>query len=257
MKAFLFSLINRLLANNIYTIRRGIASGLKRKGGLGFIPNRKPLTKENYVLKQLDYKNKTVYDIGANIGIFTLFFANEIKPNGRLISFEPNPFCFQILSDNVGVNGFSNVTLLNFAVGRKRYKDKFAIDRVHTGAGSLNPEIKSKLLTNKTAMNLDIDVFSIDFLLDTKKIAAPDFIKIDVEGLEYDVLQGMISTIRKYRPQLFIEIHGATAKEKVSNIIKIVEFLENHEYAIRHIETNQIITKKNASDAKEGHIYCQ
>lgn len=117
MKYFLNSLIKQVFRNNIYKIRRGIAKGLLRKGGCGFVPHIKKLSEENQFLSKLILTNKTVYDIGANIGIFSLFFANAVTSNGKLVAFEPNPVCFKQLSDNIEINGFSNAKAYQFAIG--------------------------------------------------------------------------------------------------------------------------------------------
>jgi hypothetical protein len=87
-------------------------------------------------------------------------------------------------------------------------------------------------------------------------LSKPDFIKIDVEGLEMDVLLGMGKTIKNYKPKLFIEIHGHDTKSKIKNAQEIVEFLVTKGYSIRHVESGDVINSHNARIAKEGHLYC-
>ena len=62
--------------------------------------------------------------------------------------------------------------------------------------------------------------------------------------------------MKKIKPKLFIEIHGANIKDKVENIKRIVKMLLNNKYSIFHVELGKMINESNASNAKEGHIFC-
>ena len=96
----------------------------------------------------------------------------------------------------------------------------------------------------------------LDYIISKEGIPLPDFIKIDIEGFEFDALMGMENLLKNKKPELFIEIHGATRTEKESNILKIVSLLKKHNYDIQLVETNEIITIENTVKAREGHIYC-
>lgn len=91
IKATILSALMSLVKNHIYTSRSGLTKGLKQKGGLGFIPKR-PLTREEKFLLGLDINGQTIYDIGEHAGIFTMFFARSVGKNGKVITFEPNPW---------------------------------------------------------------------------------------------------------------------------------------------------------------------
>jgi len=104
MKPFIW--ICPLFKNYTYTIRRGLAKGLKKKGGLSFIPGSNILSKEDAFLQELDLKGKIIYDIGAFEGTFTLFFSRSTGSQGRVITFEANPLNYQIVIENVNLNRF-------------------------------------------------------------------------------------------------------------------------------------------------------
>ena len=88
LKATIISALMSLVKNRIYTSRSGLTKGLKRKGGLGFIPRQ--LSLEEKFLMNLDINGQTIYDIGGNVGIFTMFFARSVGKKGKVITFEPN-----------------------------------------------------------------------------------------------------------------------------------------------------------------------
>jgi len=83
----------------------------------------------------------------------------------------------------------------------------------------------------------------------------PDFIKIDIEGYELPALNGARETILKYRPALFLEMHGETIREKKEKVRGITEFLTEMNYHILHVETGTVIHPGNAEIAMEGHLY--
>ena len=105
------------MANRIYTVRHGLAKGLKRRGGLGFVPQVGALTSEEVFLENLSWTGTTVYDVGGFEGIMSLFFARCVGPTGRLITFEPNPANYAAIVANVALNGFAHVDVRPIAVG--------------------------------------------------------------------------------------------------------------------------------------------
>src|SRR5688572_5752212 len=85
----LASYLKGVTQHGVYTVRSGVAKGLKRRGGFGFIP--RDISREEAFLAAMDFRGKTVFDIGAYEGIYTLFFARAVGAKGRVVTFEPNP----------------------------------------------------------------------------------------------------------------------------------------------------------------------
>lgn len=256
MKSVIKKIINLFFPNRVYKIRYGIAKGCYRKGGFGFIPKANKNKIEIQFLLNLDLKNKTVFDIGANHGMFSLAFSRAVQPNGRIVSFEPNPIVYQELLCNLEVNDFSNIQTFQVALGSYEYKSQLIFDTTHTGTGSLNNKVSDNFIATNTLEKIDVEVISLDYFCSNNDIPSPEFLKIDVEGFEFDVLKGMENTLENKKPELYIEIHGATFKDKEANIQNIVRLLERYNYNIMHIETDEKITMKNAINAREGHLYC-
>src|SRR5215831_524624 len=132
--------LNRLFKDHTYTSRHGLAKGLRRKGGLAFLPSFVPrsteMIKEEVFIEALDLTGQTVYDIGGDQGIYTLFFARKVGEKGKVITFEPNPVSHAHIVTNVALNGFTHVEVRNVAVGEKAGKMIFAFPSKDPGRGT-------------------------------------------------------------------------------------------------------------------------
>jgi FkbM family methyltransferase len=255
IKIILYSVLELTFRNFTYTVNSGIARGLKRKGGLGFIPRR--LTSEEIFLLNYNFKEKTVYDIGAHVGMYTIFFAKSAGSNGKVYTFEPNPDNYSKIIDNTNINGLKNVNIIKSAIGKNHLKSQLIVRHGDSGTGTLEKTIQEQIINEKNYKAIEIDVDSIDNLINNNNILhKPDFVKIDVEGLELAVLEGMEKTIQKYHPDLFIEIHGSSMNLKKMNVASVFSILDSYNYKIYHVESGRDILKNNLSDACEGHIFC-
>lgn len=138
--------------------------------------------------------NKVIVDIGANIGNHTVFFGKVCKAK-KVFSFEPQKNIFRILSENIRVNKLDSiVTAYNKGIGQKHfYADVNVINSDNYGM--------SKLVSDDSG-NVEVD--SLDNIL-KNQVSRVDMIKIDVEGMEIEVLKGSLEIIEKYRPLIYIE----------------------------------------------------
>jgi FkbM family methyltransferase len=178
-----------------YTARSGPARGLRRRGGLGFLPGRPPTAEERWLLGR-DWRGQAVFDIGAWEGVLALFFARAVGPEGAVVAFEPHPRHFRRLAENLALNGFAHARALPLALGAYDGAAPFASDAV---AG------RSRLVT--AGAGATVPVARLDTLMAAERLPPPDFIKIDVEGAELDVLLGAGATLAARRPRLLIEVH--------------------------------------------------
>jgi FkbM family methyltransferase len=245
-----------LFDDRVYTSRRGLTRGLKRKGGFAFLPQQKRISKEERFLTQLNLRGRTVYDVGGGRGEFTLFFARAVGSNGKVISFEPNPFNYSRLVDQVRLNHFDMVEVRQVGLGKTQETTKLVFRPVDPGRGSVHEHISAKTLRHDDAITIEVDLDSLDHQVAMNDLPEPDLVKIDVEGWEFDVLQGMAETIGAYRPEIFVEIHGLDAQAKSENARRIVDFLLLHQYSLFHVESENRIDASNAEIAKRGHLHC-
>ena len=256
LKRTVISTLQPMLANRVYTVRHGLARGLKRRGGLGFVPQVGTPPAEEGFLQALDLAGRTVYDVGGYEGVFSLFFARQVGPAGRLVTFEPNPVNHAKIVANLALNGFRNVEIRRIAVGAAPGSATLVFPADETARGSLLTDIQDQIKQEKHVAAVEVDVDSIDHQI-AGGLPEPDFVKIDVEGLELEVLQGMSAVIARRHPALYIEIHGADMQRKLENATAVIEYLWLAGYAVRHVESGQNIDNAaKIPTARRGHLYC-
>jgi FkbM family methyltransferase len=143
-------------------------------------------TWENFVddlLCALVDAGDTFLDVGANLGYYTIKMGGRVGPGGRVFSFEPNPAMFETLQENININGFAGrAEAFNAAAGAAAGRLAFSVDHSHPGGGTVHPHPSAE----GTA---DVAVVAIDDALPQDVVV--DLIKIDVEGFEPMVFDGM------------------------------------------------------------------
>ena len=173
-------------------------------------------------IKALEEVNEPViFDIGANIGTYSSWIARwSAAKNGKVYSFEPQRQVFQMLCANMSINNIFNVYAFEKGLGLK--KQKIQIDEVDYnltgsfGSFSLNKQNPPEYKTTNKKQTISID--TLDNFVKENKINKIDFIKIDAEGMDIDVINGGINTIKKFKPKLLVEYLnlGSSKDEKTS-----------------------------------------
>jgi len=163
-------------------------------------------------------KGMTVVDIGANMGYYALMEASIVGENGKVYAIEPLPVNFEILNKNIKVNGYSDIVETHrMAISNKKdvlkfyVSDGFNLCTLDPYASKQHPGMFSKTMAVETT-TLD------DFLRDKPPV---DFIRMDIEGYETKVIEGMTKTISQTRPlKLFIEFHHPRSFEEADWALK-------------------------------------
>jgi FkbM family methyltransferase len=153
-----------------------------------------------------NFSSGTFVDVGANVGNHSIFVALA-RPEARLVSFEPHPEAFTILSANVGLNRLFDRVELN----RVALSDAAGSARI----GSPHHNLGGSTLENKVRGKSELQSFeSCDTARGDDVLSGPvDFLKIDVEGHEVKCLKGMARLLERYRPTILIEVDASTANE--------------------------------------------
>jgi FkbM family methyltransferase len=242
-----------------YTVRHGLLKGMKRKGGLGWIPasfSPGSMTTEQQFWSDLNLGGMTVYDVGAFHGLLTLFFASRAK---AVVCFEPNTQNHKRLIENLTLNGIKNVEVRKVGVGSRRETRRMVGSPLMPGGASVDEKMVAELLRSGAGTVVEeISIVALDEEILQSGLPAPDFIKIDIEGWEIEALRGARNILELHKPALFLEMHGETIRDKRRQVAEIVAFLWEMNYRrIRHIETGTTITPENTTVAMEGHLYCQ
>lgn len=143
----------------------------------------------------------TVLDIGANFGVFTKLFSELAGPSGEVIAFEPIPETFRTLSAGVELLKLQNVKTLNKAVSDHVGTALMEVPQYSETMGENLYE--SHIVNSSDAPN----TYSVQTVtIDSLQLSKVDFIKIDVEGHELQVLRGGRETIQRLHPTLMVEV---------------------------------------------------
>jgi len=156
-------------------------------------------------IKQHCKEGNVVFDIGAHIGIFSYFFAKQVGSAGKVFSFEPAPLTYKMLRHTVEYNQLEDIVKTNqLAIADKAGELTFYIysnSKISSGnsLSPINPAGTPRGITVKTT--------SLDDFFSSQQLSRLDFIKIDAEGAELDILKGGQQIIRRYKPYITLEIH--------------------------------------------------
>lgn len=146
---------------------------------------------ETQLVRNLIKKGDTVLDIGANIGYYTLIFAKLVGREGKVFAFEPDLENFNLLKKNVKINGYRNIILVNKAVSNKNGKEKLYISIYNKGDHRIFD-------VNDGRKYIEIETIKLDDYFKNYN-GNIDFIKIDVQGAEGGVIEGMLNLLEKNR----------------------------------------------------------
>uniref|UniRef100_A0A6C0DCE5 Methyltransferase FkbM domain-containing protein n=1 Tax=viral metagenome TaxID=1070528 RepID=A0A6C0DCE5_9ZZZZ len=188
-----------------YTIAKDISIGSRtiRKGYIW----------DEYLRLQIDKIsdiNQCAIDIGANIGYHSIYMSKKFK---QVYSFEPQKEIFNILNLNIKKNNITNIITYNNAVGNENKKIKLSCSN-----NSIHNSIKKIDEDGCESVNM----IRLD---DIQRLNNIGYIKIDVEGYEYNVLLGAINLIKKYRPIIIFEEHNDIKMFDTPNTINLLEEL--------------------------------
>jgi len=221
---------SRWLRESDVTIRHGAAAGLRFNAG-GANPGYALGTTEPAVqdaLEGLLHAGDIFYDIGANVGFFTVLAARLVGPGGRVVAFEPLPANVAALRRNLALNGFANAVVVEAAAGVAGGTADLVPEEEPTWARLAGMERGSDAPPDPSAGAVRVRVVSVDETVEAGAAPPPTLVKIDVEGAELDVVSGMARTLRTHRPTLLVEMHGKNRE--------FAALLARHGYAGRCIE---------------------
>ena len=198
-----------------------------------------------------DSKDICFYDIGANIGYYTLLFS-ESSNIKEIYSFEPSPVLSQNLRESLKDN--SKVKILNLGLSDIVSEKEFFLNK---DSSNLSSFIK---LTKASALKVKVD--TLDHLISSGKINPPDLIKMDVEGYEFNVLKGF-SLINEYNPIIIMEYAENFAIKMKYNLNSISEYLGDSWRIHRinnlgYLNNNLVLNEDSSNDyllIKKDHKY--
>jgi FkbM family methyltransferase len=152
------------------------------------------------------------YDVGANVGFYSLLAAGLVGPQGHVFAFEPLPRNVAYLRRHLALNRVSNVQILELAVGEQ------------TGSASFTPEPSGCMGHLSDTGCLPVTVAGLDDLLEQGRLLPPHSIKMDIEGAELLALRGAQNCIQRHRPIIFLATHGRNIHAACRRLLESWEF---------------------------------
>ncbi|GIW61804.1 MAG: FkbM family methyltransferase [Patescibacteria group bacterium] len=165
-------------------------------------------------------KKGDVIDIGAHIGIFSVFAVHTFKPH-RVLAFEPYTPNFSLLKKNIEYNKLTSIILpIKLAVGERNGKGNLFIDEKNTGGHSLHTNLLSKSEHKEI-----ISITTLDNIFTTHSIKNCSILKLDCEGAEYDILKAASDETLKKIQLIILEYHPNYSLEKLQSFLKNKGFI--------------------------------
>lgn len=185
---------------------------------------------DDYQLSTIKQPIKTIIDVGAGLGDFTLMVAKKF-PQAKIFAFEPNPDQFKLLKENIKLNNVNNVKSYQIAVGTKKsYLLHLFSFNIHS----------STVKTNKSKKTIRVKGLGLDNFIKNKV----DLLKIDCEGAEVDILKSISDNKMGLIKKIIVEYHNNIIQNEDKKILKI---LSNWPY--------EISIKKNNLIPDTGYIF--
>jgi FkbM family methyltransferase len=180
--------------------------------------SRHKIEKEINALPIFIKKDSVLIDVGANIGHY-LYYANKIISTGLILGYEPNPLPYKTAYRLF--YGEDNVRLYDIAMGSVRGSAALyfpSVKNVPIASRSTLNNLNNFSKNYKDIEKITVEVSTIDESVDSEGLNRVDFVKIDVEGFEYEVIKGSSKTIQLYKPIFLIEIEQQHAPYVVVDI---------------------------------------
>jgi len=177
----------------------------------------------------------TFLDVGANLGRIAFAAARRVGPTGRVLAFEANPTIAARLNDEIARNHTPQVEVVPVACGAIPGELEFYVSRAHTGRSSLSQ------LNAQSSASIRVPCERVDTLLAARGIAHADVVKIDVEGAEMLVLQGMEKLLAGSRPVLIVETDPELLASFSTSILSITTYLGSFGYEPEPVDSTNLL----------------
>ena len=213
-----------------------------------------PLNKEDFIVmtrheddiieRFLPKQGDIVVDIGAHMGRYTIISSKRVGANGKVVAIEADPSNFEMLNSNIKLNQLTNVTPLNYAVYSKETKIKLYLPDEESGYTMHHSIMSNYVFTkykDKTGDKfVEVSANTLDYLLQLKGITDVNWVKIDVEGAEFEVLKGAHNVLSNSKDiSLLIEVHGKDTYEPIIESLRSynfkIDFEKTYENGEKHI----------------------
>jgi len=245
-----------VFGNKLFLNKKGLALSISHYG-----------TYEKSEAKVMEEKIKggnIVVDVGANIGLHTLNMAKIVGNTGQVFAFEPDPSNFEILRKNVKINNYQNIILEQKACADK-YGRTTLYQSDHPGMHRVFPQ------TKQAKGQVQVELTSLDkYFIDSNLADKINFIKIDVEGLEFSVLKGMKNILKNNKKiKILFEFMPKNTMEAGFTPIELLNYLTSYDFKLfcidestkklLHVSNNEEVLKlcSSTNNTIGRNLFCE
>ena len=185
-----------------------------------------------------------VLDIGANIGAHTLPLARLVGPNGKVYAFEPTQYAFGKLKKNLALNP----ELVNRVVAEQIRLTKSGADdpgEIYSSWKVVGQESRHQKHLGIPKSTEGARPATLDEYFENAGIQKLDFIKLDVDGFEVDVIKGGISTLRHFRPPICLELSPYVLEERGTSVEELLSELRESGYQLIDLKSRGSVMRPN------------
>lgn len=168
-------------------------------------------------------------DIGANIGLFAVFFARYF-PKAKVFAFEPHPVLHGCLERTCERNGLGNLVAENQALGAREQTMALHLHERNSGGHSLHAEQIGEL---ERGRSVEVAVSTLDAFARARGLARMDVLKIDVQGAEWEVFAGGAESLARFKPAILVEVENDALAKPEGAAKPALELLAGLGYRIR------------------------
>lgn len=184
----------------------------------------------------------TFLDVGANVGLFSLFAARRVTARGRVVAFEPSSRERAVLQRNIARNRLGNVSVVPMALGAEAGTALLQVaPGLHAGHNTLGGFAYEGVVAERTE---EVQIETLDALADRLALDRIDVVKIDVEGAEVKMLQGARTTLMISRPTMLIEANEQALCKQGTSTGELVDLLLSMDYAIEIFDEATGLTRR-------------
>ena len=244
-----------VFGNKLFLNKKGLALSISHYGTYEEL--------ESKIMEEKIEMGNIVVDVGANIGLHTLNMARIVGNTGQVFAFEPDPSNFEILKKNVKINNYKNIILEQKAVGDKHGRITL-YQSDHPGKHRIFPQ------TEQAKSEIQVELTNLDNYFDSDMIDKINFIKIDVEGLEFSVLKGMKNILKNSKKiKILFEFMPENTMEVGFTPIELLNYLTSNDFKLYcmdnktkkllHVSNNEEIVKlcSTTDNTISRNLFCE
>ena len=244
-----------VFGNKLFLNKKGLALSISHYGTYEEL--------ESKIMEEKIEMGNIVVDVGANIGLHTLNMARIVGNTGQVFAFEPDPSNFEILKKNVKINNYKNIILEQKAVGDKHGRTTL-YQSDHPGKHRIFPQ------TEQAKSQVQVELTNLDNYFDSDMIDKINFIKIDVEGLEFSVLKGMKNILKNSKKiKILFEFMPENTMEVGFTPIELLNYLTSNNFKLYcmddktkkllHVSNNEEIVKlcSTTDNTISRNLFCE